>query len=887
MPSSKTVMPETAIMYSSISVSSKEYSDFLTKLRKELRKFLNNNWFQVVMAILLLLSLFLPDSWILGNAPEYTDDVKSGIMLAVFILFMLEFFAVWFAQDGYAFSIFFWLDLIGNLSLLIDISWIADSFIPQSNQANDVSVIRAVRAARLGARYGRLLRLIRILRIARSLNICGRDSKDYEPTMSAIKKVSDDLSLVLSLRVAILVVFLIIIVPFLSYNPADRSYNSWVINFKLAAKNPNMTMSDLEHLAWKCNNFYEPLDSKVKSIYIEDPYLPEFLYVEYDTRSLLRHDNIIEYNSQIYIENSTLANSGNSNAIGYLANSTADGRDSREGFTEFKIQLKFDQTIPAQFNALYSILIIVLVILVLFTFTESFNTAISKLVVMPLEKMLTTLRNSAMVMLKTLKSLETAKDEEEEKKGESKGEDDDEEEEDEELDTLMLEKIVEKLTRIVKHVMPNNEAQVDANIDKTTANWLSQAYSLGTGNKDREVHRADSVITDEAADRLRMKNLEESLSPEIRKQLHSWDFDVLKHPHEDLHKVVFYLFSKLNLLEEFQVPENVFRAFLIELSNRYINSNTYHNYKHGVDVCFTCYRLATIPGLTSVFSALEVFSLLVGALAHDVGHPGLNNVYLIKAKHDLAIRHNDRSPLENMHCTVLYEIASKEGLNIFMGLADKDWREARKTIITIILGTDMSHHFEQISKTQLFNEVNGEDVRSFCAGHKDDIDCFRDDKNRLFVLELILHCSDISNPFKPFDICSAWADLVVEEFCLQGDRERSEGLEISPMCDRATINLYNMQMGFIEFVVSPLIIAFVNTFPPLHEIGQNMLNNFLSWGDKRREEIMRDDKIADKAEECRKLDERLNKFSEKLSFVQNLKEMPLRKRRNSGGSLSV
>jgi hypothetical protein len=37
-----------------------------------------------------------------------------------------------------------------------------------------------------------------------------------------------------------------------------------------------------------------------------------------------------------------------------------------------------------------------------------------------------------------------------------------------------------------------------------------------------------------------------------------------------------------------------------------------------------------------------------------------------------------------------------------------------------------------------------------------------DDKNRMFVMELLLHCSDISNPFKPFDICAKWADLVVE-----------------------------------------------------------------------------------------------------------------------------
>ena len=56
-------------------------------------------------------------------------------------------------------------------------------------------------------------------------------------------------------------------------------------------------------------------------------------------------------------------------------------------------------------------------------------------------------------------------------------------------------------------------------------------------------------------------------------------------------------------------------------------------------------------------------------------------------------------------------------------------------------------------------------------------------------------------------MCERWADLVIEEFCQQGDREKKEGLEISPMCDRAAMNLCNSQLGFIEFVVAPLIIG--------------------------------------------------------------------------------
>ncbi len=45
----------------------------------------------------------------------------------------------------------------------------------------------------------------------------------------------------------------------------------------------------------------------------------------------------------------------------------------------------------------------------------------------------------------------------------------------------------------------------------------------------------------------------------------------------------------------------------------------------------------------------------------------------------------------------------------------------------------------------------------------------------------MLHSADISNPCKPFVICEKWSTLVAEEFARQGDREKKEGLEVSPM----------------------------------------------------------------------------------------------------------
>jgi hypothetical protein len=37
--------------------------------------------------------------------------------------------------------------------------------------------------------------------------------------------------------------------------------------------------------------------------------------------------------------------------------------------------------------------------------------------------------------------------------------------------------MVAKLSRIVKHVIPNKSIELDENVDKNTSNWLSQVRS--------------------------------------------------------------------------------------------------------------------------------------------------------------------------------------------------------------------------------------------------------------------------------------------------------------------------------------------------------------------------------------------------------------------------
>ncbi|VDN14913.1 unnamed protein product [Dibothriocephalus latus] len=68
----------------------------------------------------------------------------------------------------------------------------------------------------------------------------------------------------------------------------------------------------------------------------------------------------------------------------------------------------------------------------------------------------------------------------------------------------------------------------------------------------------------------------------------------------------------------------------------------------------------------------------------------------------------------------------------------------------------------------------------------------------------MVHCADLSNTAKPLDLYTRWMNRLMEEFFLQGDRERAAGLDISPMCDRQTATVEKSQVSFIDFISHPL-----------------------------------------------------------------------------------
>lgn len=158
--------------------------------------------------------------------------------------------------------------------------------------------------------------------------------------------------------------------------------------------------------------------------------------------------------------------------------------------------------------------------------------------------------------------------------------------------------------------------------------------------------------------------------------------------------------------------------------------------------------------------------------------------------------YNDESVLENHHLAVAFKLLQNEGCDIFVNMTKKQRQTLRKMVIDMVLSTDMSKHMSLLADLKTMVEtkkVAGSGVLL--------LDNYTD---RIQVLENLVHCADLSNPTKPLALYRRWVGLLMEEFFLQGDREREQNMDISPMCDRHSATIEKSQVGFIDYIVHPL-----------------------------------------------------------------------------------
>ena len=291
----------------------------------------------------------------------------------------------------------------------------------------------------------------------------------------------------------------------------------------------------------------------------------------------------------------------------------------------------------------------------------------------------------------------------------------------------------------------------------------------------------------------------------------------------------FIIMKTLGLVDKKIISVKKLDSFLFTVSNNYKQTTLYHNALHGSDVTqsICCYFLNSNIEEICETNVLDLLGMMVSAMGHDLGHPGLNNNFHINDNSDLAITYNDVSVLENYHSSFLFKILRKEENNIIEKFSTHNYKTLRKRMISQILATDMANHGEVISsirsKINTWKESGQSRFILLSGNEKTKFD------EQQSLLNYIIHMADLGHNCKKFNISLQWVKLLSMEFWDQGDKEKEKGLPVSFLCDRNKVDIPSSQIGFIKGFIASSFDCLVSIFPKLKYTMDNAQDNIDEW----------------------------------------------------------
>jgi len=269
--------------------------------------------------------------------------------------------------------------------------------------------------------------------------------------------------------------------------------------------------------------------------------------------------------------------------------------------------------------------------------------------------------------------------------------------------------------------------------------------------------------------------------------------------------------------------------FLVSISNQYYKTTLYHNSMHGADVTqsLCLYFLNSNAEEICQSLVLDLLGILISALGHDLGHPGLTNPFHINSSSELAITYNDVSCLENFHASKLFRTIRNPETDIFEKLSVQDYKTIRKRMIGNILATDMANHGKIMTLIKSRIAINkAENKTKFELLSGNEKTKFEEQQS---LFDFLIHAADLAHNTKLFNISLKWVELLSEEFWLQGDKEKSMNLPVSFLCDRDSYNIPQSQVGFIRGFIIPTFDCLIDIFPSLKFTMDNAKTNLKKW----------------------------------------------------------
>mmetsp|Transcript_39876 Transcript_39876/g.105780 ORF Transcript_39876/g.105780 Transcript_39876/m.105780 type:complete len:853 (-) Transcript_39876:108-2666(-) len=820
-------------------------SPLLATLHRLASDFVHSRPLKYTLVLCLIFALFGGGIWQLLDVPDDPGNVVlDAMMIVVTVIFVFEIAINCFVdQRLYLTSFFFWADVLGTVSMVFEISYLLGNHGSMINPDSEHTfvLLRTARTAKVGFRAGRFVKiakclpLINTIGVFRVLKLGGN-----EKTTSAF---FTRLMFTLSTRVSIMTVVLAVVPPLFTlgnYPTEDRSLQAWVDRLEV---DYGRAFEAVSAAGGGTTSIFLDTVVEMQDFYADLPYYP------YRIRGFTENV-LISGEAGIILGESLLQNADPVRAQNIFKVDTDFCRVDRPGCTgSERASLYLDFQSPMQLEAGMEFVTTVFIIGMMLLISCDLSRTLSVLVIQPLEKMFTVVR-------------------------EMRGE----EEEDEDAphtETEQLEVLFSRLVRIrqiescrsavsqKEYAKMDNESRgVLMDVMQLQIKTPGQHHSQRVSGRRWSVQSADDDVV--ALEELVVLTLPEKVPA---KAVPTWNINFLALDGEDQKKLALHIifdtpmgFSTFRDL----VDVGTMRTFLNRVEAGY-GANPYHNFAHACDVFHSVYRILCETMSGEWLSDAEQFAILVSALGHDIGHFGMTNPFLVESRHMLALCYNDKSPLENMHCAKLFEICSNAESNVFKSLTGDVFKMTRKVCVEAILHTDMAEHFNMVKGLDKFYEMNAD----VCDLQASVPHLLRDNyanqvlrKDTLTWLQVFLHLADVSNPLKPFKICHAWAWRVLEEFFQQGDEEKRLGMPVGMLNDRDRVNKPGSQHGFINFLVAPFVFSTVKLFPVLCPLSFQMAKNLEEWRNIWVEEAKPSaEDIEKKDKDVRKVKERVDELT--------------------------
>jgi len=240
--------------------------------------------------------------------------------------------------------------------------------------------------------------------------------------------------------------------------------------------------------------------------------------------------------------------------------------------------------------------------------------------------------------------------------------------------------------------------------------------------------------------------------------------------------------------------------------------NPFHNFEHASHVTMSVMKLLsrivapdTTTSQTETEEALHdhtygitsdpmtQFAVALSALIHDVDHPGVPNMQLIKEQTSLAAVYRNKSIAEQNSVDLAWDLLMDDAysdLRRVIYITKTEFLRFRQLVVNIVLATDIMDKDLGALRKGRWNKAFSADTAD--NGNGDDIV----NRKATIVMEHLIQASDVAHTMQHWHIYRKWNQRLFKEMYLAYLQGRAE--------KDPSANWYDGEKGFFDFYIIPL-----------------------------------------------------------------------------------